>query len=241
MRFSYAGCSKRGLVRGINEDSYLMRATDQAGLFLVADGIGGKNHGEIVSGLIRDKYDQWWQERLLPRGKNLSFQSAIAELTGVLAAINREVIKRFGELTAGSTIALLFMQPSYCMYLSSGDSRIYRARGLSFQQLTVDDIYENAWGKSTEFSVSSKGKLISAVGLRPNPEFSVRTDTLRAGDGFYLCSDGVYRYFTPRKLHTKILFGANNPNKLIDNISQIVESNGAGDNYSMIYVKVSAR
>ena len=241
MKLLYAGCLHKGPMRSVNEDAYLMRVKDQAGLFLVADGIGGRDHGEVVSGMIRDRYDQWWQERILPQGKSLGFSSAISELKNVLVAINREVVQQFGELTAGSTIALLFIQEGKCIYLSSGDSRVYRARGLSFQQLTVDDVYENNCERSTEFNEASKGKLISAVGIRLNPEFSVRTGSLQAGDRFFLCSDGVYRYVSLKKLRKKILFGAGSPNKLIDNILQIVEDNGAGDNYSMVYVKVSAR
>lgn len=240
MKLSYAGCSRRGLVRSINEDEYLMRVTDQAGLFLVADGIGGKEHGEIVSGMLRDGYDQWWDERFLTANKDFNFQSAINEVKEVLFKINREVVKQFGELSAGSTLVLMLIFQGQCLLLSAGDSRIYRTYGLSFRQLTTDDVYGNSMVREGEFNASSIGKLVGAVGIRNKPEFSMRTIPLRGGDRFFLCSDGVYRYVSVKRLKTRLLFDSNNPTKLIDNISRIVEAGGAGDNYSMIFVKVTS-
>ena len=66
-----------GLVRDANEDSYLTRVSERGGLFLVADGIGGMAHGEVVSGMLRDSYDRWWQDRFLPAERTMAFQTAI--------------------------------------------------------------------------------------------------------------------------------------------------------------------
>lgn len=240
MRLTYSGCSRRGLVRSTNEDAYLMCATDYAGLFLVADGIGGKEHGEVVSGMLRNSYDRWWRERVLVTSKEFCFQSALSEIKEVLLKINHEVVNRFGELSAGSTLVLMFVFQGHCLLLSSGDSRIYRSHGLSFKQLTTDDVYENSLGRDKKLDASSVGKLVGAVGIRSTPEFSVSTIPWRSGDRFFLCSDGIYRYITARKLQTRVLLDSSNPPKLIDSISRIVEANGAGDNYSMICVKVSS-
>ena len=238
MKLVYAGCSRKGLVRGTNEDAYLMRATDQAGLFLVADGIGGREHGEIVSGMLRDEYDRWWSGRPPDMDGAAGFQSAIGGLKQILFEVNRRVIMRFGERSAGSTLVLLYIFRGQCMLLSAGDSRIYRARGPSFQQMTTDDVYENFLDGAVEFEAASVGKLMGAVGIRSTPEFSVRTIPLRKGDRFFLCSDGVYRYIPARKLQSRVMFNPYEPRRIIEGISRIVEANGAGDNYSMIYVKV---
>lgn len=238
MKLSYAGCSRNGLVRITNEDAYLMRATDRAGLFLVADGIGGKEHGEVVSGMLRDGYDQWWKDRLSGPNRDLDFRSAIGEIKQVLWGINGEVVRRFGEFSAGATLVLALMLRGQCLLLSSGDSRIYRAHGLSFQQMTCDDVYENSLDKAVKREAASVGKLVGAVGIQSTPEFSMRTVSLREGDRFFLCSDGVYRYISARKLRSRIRFSSKEPCGLIEGISRVVEANGAGDNYSMIYVKV---
>ena len=231
MRLAYAGCSERGLVRSANEDAYLMRAGGDAALFLVADGIGGRAHGAVVSGMLRDGYSEWCDRRMSSAGEKLNFQTAMTELKEVLFEQNRRVVSRFGEMAAGSTLVLLFLLGDRYLYLSSGDSRIYRSRGLSFRQITNDDVCAGEQGAA--------GKLVGAVGIRPVPEYTAGTGELRRGDRFFLCSDGVYRYFSLRQLCAKVRF-ARDPSSLVKNISRGVELGGAGDNYSMIFVRAKS-
>lgn len=235
MKLLCAGASHIGQVRRNNEDAILLRTDERGGLFLVADGIGGREHGELVSAMLRERYSQWWQDRFL-QDPGMSFPDAIGELKGVLLRVNREVVDRFGPLQAGSTLVLLLLMGKNCLYLSAGDSRIYLARRLSFQQVTVDDTVGNSAGAQRQ---ADRGKLMGAVGIREQPEFSVRTDTLQKGDRFFLCSDGVYRYLDANRLSRRLLLGWPQPEQLIQDFSREIEQNGAGDNYSLIYVRVS--
>lgn len=232
MKLAFSGCSETGQVRRANEDAVLMRASDEGGLFLVADGVGGRAHGEVVSGLLRDHYGRWWEERFLPQSRTLEFPAALEELKGVLVRVNREVVERFGEMAAGSTLVLLFLFRGTCMCLSSGDSRIYLSRGLSVQQITLDDTCTNRKGQ--------EGKLVRAVGIRAEPEFRISTSTLQSGSSFLLCSDGVYRFVDPRRLRQAMRFPGAGPERLVEKLSREVERSGAKDNYSMIYVQVKS-
>lgn len=236
MKLLYAGVSHTGKVRRCNEDAILMRALDKGALFLVADGMGGKKYGELVSAMLRDSYNRWWEERFLAH--NISFQNAIAELKDVLLQVNHEVVHRFGAFNAGSTLVLLFLCQGRCLYLSSGDSRIYRAQKFSLRQMTVDDVYENFREPTEIFEDMSRGKLVSAVGICATPEFSVRTDRLQKGDRFFLCSDGAYRCLPRQKLCRRIVWGRTNPDRLLGEFSKEIEENGAADNYSMIYIQI---
>lgn len=141
MKLECYGCSCKGPVRSQNEDAVLARECGDAGLFLVADGIGGHAHGEAVSGLIRDRYDQWWRDQFLPAHSTWTFPEAADRIKEELLSLNRDVIRQFGEKTAGSTIALLFLFRGKSLCLSAGDSRIYRIRWFRCQQLTRDDVY----------------------------------------------------------------------------------------------------
>lgn len=238
MKLIFSCRSHTGLVRPANEDAVLTRASDRGGLFLVADGIGGKEHGEVVSGMLRDRYGQWWEERFLPSGARMGFRGAVSELRDVLLGVNREAVSRFGESTAGSTLALLFLLGDNCMYLSAGDSRIYRARRMSFRQITVDDVRRGPQEGAPQRPAG--GALAGAVGIRASLEFTLATDEVQRGDRFFLCSDGVYRYADMRELGRRILFGRPKPEALAAGLSQEIEDNGAGDNYSIIYLRVSA-
>lgn len=232
MRLTFFGCSETGLVRGANEDAVLMRSSDAGGLFLVADGIGGRAHGEAASALLRDRYAQWWQEQFLPEWSGMDLTTALNSLKSTLFQVNRQVVDRFGELTAGSTLALLFLFRGTCVYLSVGDSRIYHARGLSFQQVTSDDTCKDRDGAE---------KLVSAVGIHATPEFRVRTGALRGGSRFLLCSDGVYRFVDPIALRRTMLLPGGSPRRAVESLSAEVERNGAKDNYSMICVQVKSK
>ncbi|MBQ9493789.1 MAG: serine/threonine-protein phosphatase [Oscillibacter sp.] len=233
MSLKYAGCSEVGLVRGNNEDAFLMRVDQDAGLFLVADGIGGRADGEVVSAKIRDDYDRWWTQEFLPMRGKLDFHAAVKQMQNVLFTLNREVVERYGEHKAGSTLAMLFLYGGNCAYVWTGDSRIYRFRGLSLDQISRDDVYR----AKDSSKASLNGKLTSAVGLRTSLEFNTRTDNIRNGDGFFLCSDGVYRFAKPDFLRRKLLFNLSSPEHTVEAIRKEVLKNGAKDNYSMVLVK----
>lgn len=236
MNFKVAGCSETGPVRDHNEDAILMETSPDAGLFLVADGMGGRTDGEFVSRKLREDYGLWWTQFQLSSAKP-DFQGALDQLKNTLLRLNREVVQRYGEKKAGSTLVLLFLYQGNCACLWAGDSRIYRFRTLSMEQITKDDVF-----RTTEAGKESmNGKLTGAVGLRTTLEFNMRTDAIRSEDGFFLCSDGVYRFAKPPFLKKKLsgmTSGLSSPAQIVESIRREVLKNGARDNYSMIYVKV---
>ena len=142
MKLEYAGLSESGPVRPLNEDAVLMCASPDAGLFLVADGVGGRASGEVVSGRIRDAYRQWWQTAFLPSSGKLNFPDALREIQDTLLHVNRELVQQFGQMNAGSTLALLFLYRGNCACISAGDSRAYRIRGFGLKQITQDDAFK---------------------------------------------------------------------------------------------------
>ena len=104
MKFQYASRSEAGPVRNHNEDAILANTCEEAGLFLVADGMGGRVDGEVVSGKIRDEYDHWWHKTFLPSCGKMSFRDALEQLKRVLQGVNRDIVGRYDEKKAGSTI-----------------------------------------------------------------------------------------------------------------------------------------
>lgn len=241
MKTVYYGRSETGSVREANEDAILMRASANEALFLVADGIGGKAHGEIVSGMLRDAYSRWWDKTFSASAPDMDFPKCIEAIKKELLQINREAVLRFGEWNAGSTIALLFLCGRNCAYVSAGDSRIYRARGLSLQQVTRDDIFDNLpETRMAGYGSSASGKLVGAVGINSRLDFSIRTDIIHAGDSYFLCTDGVYRYVSDQILRSRLLFTGRfmTPKRATEMLCKDVERNGSGDNYSMVLVKV---
>ena len=122
MTLAYYGCSETGSVRENNEDALLLLEENGAALFLVADGVGGRAHGEVASGMLRDGYDRWWQDTFLPTRDTWDFRQAVEQLRNTLEEINRQVVDRFGHRNVGSTVVLLFFFQGYCAYLSAGST-----------------------------------------------------------------------------------------------------------------------
>ena len=240
MKSVCGGISETGLVRRNNEDAILLRTCRDAALFLVADGIGGREHGEVVSAMLRDGFAEWWDAWFLPRENHASFPKVIDALREKLTEINADAVHRFGEMNAGSTLVLLFLYGGNCVRFSSGDSRIYLARGLRLSQLTRDDIYENLTVKPAGYGKESNGKLVAAIGIQERPAFTVATDAIHSGDRFFLCSDGVYRFLAHRKLQFSLCVRGKFavPETMIYSLAKEVKKNGAKDNYSMIFVRV---
>ena len=222
MRLEYYGCSRTGQVREHNEDAFLMCAEADTGLFLVADGIGGREHGEVASGMIRDSYFHWWEDIFLPVRETIPFSTALEGLREELLRINRALVQRYDEMQVGSTLALLFVCRGRCACLSAGDSRIYRMRHLFFRQMTRDDTERNLPGRTTVSTGS--GRLTGAVGLRASMQFSIQTDAVRPGDRYFLCSDGVYRCLTTGTLYRRLLPGGwMAPERIVERIGSVVE------------------
>lgn len=241
MTLAYYGCSETGSVRENNEDALLLLEGNGAALFLVADGVGGRAHGEVASGMLRDGYDRWWQDTFLPARDTWDFRQAVEQLRNALEEINRQVVDRFGHRNVGSTVVLLFFFQGYCAYLSAGDSRIYRVRGMKVQQMTLDDTVANLPEDARlALAGAADGKLVGAVGISGHLEFSLRTDRLENGDCFFLCSDGVYRCVPAQKLHDRLRWGGllSAPRRVVERLCQEVERGGSSDNYTMIFVKV---
>ena len=237
MNIGYEGRSGQGAVRKRNEDAYLMRVCKKAALFLVADGMGGKKHGQEASRRIESGYSHWWEDRFLPLQEETTFSQALDSLEAELLRVNAEIVAEFGRQSAGSTLVLLFLYHGKFAYLSAGDSRIYRSGLFSFRQITRDDTVENLQNRPAG---ENGEKLVGAVGLREHLDYTEGTGDLRKFDSFLLCSDGIYRYVEPKVLRRLVLLGGKvmKPERLIRKIEAAVQKNGAGDNYSMIYVKL---
>jgi serine/threonine protein phosphatase PrpC len=130
--------------RAQNEDAVCLRP--DLGLFVVADGMGGYEGGEIASTVavstIEDlvsrtasDQDVTWPYRIDPRLGVTENEVAVAtRLAG-----DRIAARRHGRLSQmGSTVAVLRLDGTRAIIGHVGDSRVYRLRGLALEQLTID-------------------------------------------------------------------------------------------------------
>ena len=182
----YAG-TDTGRQRRANEDSVLAHAP----LFVVADGMGGAQAGEVASRLAVDEF-----RRGLREGDGL--ESALAQrVREANARIHERSQRRAEQAGMGTTLTAIHVGPERVSVAHVGDSRAYRLREGQLERLTedhtlVDELIRQGRLSPEEASEHPQRSVITrALG----PEAVVDVDTAsvegQAGDVYLLCSDGL--------------------------------------------------
>lgn len=236
-----------GLVRTRNQDSIFCAFSQNTGVFVVADGMGGHYQGEIASGMATAELSKWWGENqsqidVLPFGRVVDL------LEKQIRDINRLITEHYQMLrqTGGTTFcALLIHQNAYAVF-NIGDSRLYLCTKRRVRQLTTDDVWENQPQirhlKDSPVFITDprKGKLVRAMGIARETGVSISTNAMEKKMVFFLCSDGVYKYL-PEKQLKELLKGVRKKGDAASANEKIrgkVYENGAADNVSMVTVLV---
>ena len=189
-RFDTWAVSHEGRVRDLNEDRYLVDPV--SGLWLVADGMGGHDAGEIASaGIV---------EQLKTLGKPSSATDQHARFVDRLSRANtllQHYSRERNGATVGSTVvALLCYEDQYrCLWM--GDSRIYRVRRGQIEQLSrdhseVQELIDQGMLKPEEAKNWPRRNVITrAVGVVPEVNVDVAYGRIEHNDSYILCSDGL--------------------------------------------------
>ena len=214
MEITVASRSDVGRVRTNNEDNYLV--DKDLGLYIVADGMGGHNAGEVASqatceilqrelqGMVklRDKY--------LQSGKSSDIKSLRKGIAQAIATACKEIYKRAGKNSEqsgmGTTCTLVMMVGEGKAILGHvGDSRLYVLRGGVVHQLSEDHTFVNELVKRGAITKAQaknhpQGNVLSrALGVQPSVSVDTMIFDVDAADTYLLCSDGLYNYFPDSK------------------------------------------
>jgi protein phosphatase len=202
------GVTHPGKVRNINEDCCLVDV--DLGFFVVADGMGGHNAGEVASRLAVEAIRGFlmltrggeavtWPYGLDP---DLSFDGN--RLLTSLKLANRRVFKASesrDEFTGmGTTAVAVLIDGDHVIYSSVGDSRLYSHRDNRLEQLTRDDSWvaeilarEPGLDEAYLSRHPMRHVLTNVIGARETLDVQVRERALAPGERLLLCSDGLYR------------------------------------------------
>jgi serine/threonine protein phosphatase PrpC len=177
-----------GRQRSANEDSLFTRPP----LFVVADGMGGAQAGEVASKTAAESFD-----RELPEGPPEGI------LRETIESANRTIHERAGNdadlAGMGTTItaAIVDLESEEVAIGHVGDSRAYRLRGGRFERLTRDHSLVEEMrrkGQLTDAQAEDhpqRSIITRALGPEPRVEVDLQTVPAQAGDVFLICSDGL--------------------------------------------------
>jgi PPM family protein phosphatase len=248
----YAGKSRKGSKSRENEDNFTLPEgngifkiepdfCNKGYLFLVCDGMGGHNAGEVASSLCANWF---WQD----------YYNEDVEISNLSDWLKQEIISlnsRLFNLSAenaeyrgmGTTLVGIIIRESTAYSFSVGDSRCYLLTGKDFRQLTEDDsevwqLFKQGFIKKDEIITNRRKHMITkAIAIKPTVEFHIY-EPFNLPDDFtiLLCSDGVHDVLVDKDIE-HLLRKKSEPAQICDEVIKLSLSKKSKDDITLIVIK----
>ncbi|VAW57036.1 Serine/threonine phosphatase PPP [hydrothermal vent metagenome] len=250
-KFIITGLTDVGLVRDHNEDSICHNA--DLGLLVLADGMGGHKGGEVASAITVDSIIQDLAKALpqITPGKIDENTGYSVESMLVETAIKDANLKVYNAAKnnnnyegMGTTVVVLLLYDNRVTIAHVGDSRLYRFRNDSLEQLTRDHtllqelVDRGFYSKKEALESLNKNLITRAVGANETVDVDILEDVTQIGDRYLLCSDGLTDMINDNLIGDIILDHYNDQERMnIEFIKQAIE-HGGKDNVSVMLAQI---
>lgn len=250
-RVQAIGLSDTGKVREHNEDA--IASDSDIGLYVLADGMGGYNAGEVASGiavktivnLVRESFQAMELDGLdkatgLHR-PSIILRDAIARANKIIHQTSKSQSQCEGM---GTTVAAALFHDNRVAVAHVGDSRVYRLRQDAFEQLTMDhsllqELVDRGFYSPEEAQrATNKNYVTRALGVEPTVEVEVREFPVQVGDWLVLCSDGLTDMVEDEDIHLTISTFGGNLDTVARQLVQLANDSGGRDNISVMLARV---
>ena len=229
---SWAARSDVGLVRGHNEDSFLL----QAPLFVVSDGMGGHAAGEVASSIAVETIGQQ-----APGTADDVLLGAAVESAN--ASVMSAAEKGIGKPGMGCTATAVIIEKNHMAVAHVGDSRAYVLRQGTLVRVTHDHSYVEELVDSGQITADearthpSRSVITRALGS--DPDMYADHFSLEVGDGdrIILCSDGLSGMIGDGQIESLAVSSAT-PQQAADNLVAAALTAGGADNVTVVVIDV---
>lgn len=233
MTVSHGSATDAGLRRRINEDSYLAAAP----LFLVADGMGGHQAGELASATVIEEF-------AAHAGRD---SLAIDDVRAALARARRrvEALPRGRGAGAGTTLTGVVIADvdgeGYWLAINLGDSRTYRLSAGVFEQVSVDHSVVQELIDSGELDADAASRdtrrnvITRAIGAGSDADADYWLIPAETGDRILVCSDGLSSELDRDAIHA-ILVSETHPQSAATRLVHEAMLRGGRDNITALVV-----
>ncbi len=240
-----------GLKREHNEDS--LCADPKLGLFIVCDGMGGRNAGEIASGLAVEIIQKHMSEahkadalpligsmnpKLSPQSNRLASAVRLAN-----QVVNGASQSKPGQSGMGTTVVCALLNGPMLSVAHAGDSRMYLVRGENIHALTADhslvaeQVRQGILTEEQAEKSAQKNIVTRALGVEDTLQVDLDEIEMAKGDVILLCSDGLTKGVKPWEI-LKVLREGKEPQAACDRLVKMANAAGGEDNTTVIVIMV---
>lgn len=230
-----AAITSQGNVRSHNEDAILDLAA--AGLWVVADGMGGHKAGDVASRMI--------VESLCGVVKRALPSELLDDVEDRLLDVNTRLYRSSLEGDAGmsgSTVVALLAFGQHCLSVWAGDSRVYRLRDGEFTCVTHDHsevqaLLDEGAPDAEANALAANNVITRAVGGAQELYLDLELRALHDADRYLLCSDGLYKELPDAEIARNLAVG--DPDAACKALLKATLARTASDNVSVVVVQFS--
>jgi protein phosphatase len=214
---------------------------------VLADGMGGYNAGEVASGmatsLIADGLQETWNPRDASRlGRDEAKAMSEKLISEQIARANSAIFTTSQNnpecAGMGTTLVVCLFFDNFLTVAHIGDSRLYRLRGDTMEQVTRDhsllqEQLDSGLITPEEAKLSQNKNLVTrALGIDPTVEAEIHVYETQPDEIYLLCSDGLSDMVEDEEIRLTLITLKTNPSLTVQQLIQSANDNGGRDNIS---------
>ncbi|MEL6448939.1 MAG: Stp1/IreP family PP2C-type Ser/Thr phosphatase [Pseudomonadota bacterium] len=251
-KIQFSAVTDAGRVREHNEDA--IATNSDAGLLVLADGMGGYNAGEVASGIAVKTVHGLLSDAMM-REKRGDIETTTGFMRQSIAL--RDGVRRANKIihqTAqsqpqcegmGTTIVCALFWDNRVSVAHVGDSRMYRLRDGELTQITLDhsllqELVDRGFYSEEEAQRSTNRNYVTrALGVEAQVEVEIQESAVQVGDIYLLCSDGLPDMVEDEDIHLTISTFSDNLETACKQLVSLANEHGGRDNISVMLARVT--
>ena len=237
MRLKFGAATDVGMVRQSNEDAF----SAEGELFIVADGMGGHNAGEVASALAVTTMKSGARNGLTEPGQ---FRELVQQANTAIYTASLDDSAQSGMGTTVTALAVLPGEEPRVMVANVGDSRTYVWRNGRLDRISIDHSYvqelvnEGIITPEEARTHPRRNIVTRALGIDRSVQVDVFTYDVRTGDRLVLCSDGLVDEVSDAEI-AKVIGQHSNAQECAEALIMVANTNGGRDNTTVVVVDIA--
>lgn len=234
-----------GKIREINQDSFSYTDLDELPLFLVADGMGGHNAGEVASSIAVDTIKKMFYNSIDSfLARDIDVPQFIID---ALSTANKEIMNMAKENAGyngmGTTVTMAFLFENVLYVGHIGDSRAYLLRGCELVQLTQDHslvaelVRNGSISQEEAINHPQKNIITRALGTNEEIKIDIISKEIEKDDIVILCTDGLTNMVSDERIKN-ILISNKDIQDSCNILIKTANDLGGFDNTTVMLIKI---